>query len=97
MAWLQVSSVTGHNYDLLHTFLNLLPANHDDGGNPEAPLEMPIHDTFSVPGCGTVISGNVFDGKVEVDGKYMLGPNCFGDFEEAHARVWCFECLKLDL
>jgi len=78
----QVSSVTGHNYPALRNFLNLLPVRDNLERDSSAPMEMHIDDIFSVPGVGTVVAGNMLGGMAEAGGNYLIGPNCFGEWEE---------------
>ncbi|KNC50332.1 GTP-binding protein 1 [Thecamonas trahens ATCC 50062] len=76
-----VSNVTGENLDLLRAFINLLPARTEWSQLTEAPAEVCIDDTFSVPGVGCVVSGTVLSGGVTAGDSLLLGPNAFGAFE----------------
>ncbi|KAH8724071.1 P-loop containing nucleoside triphosphate hydrolase protein [Phaeosphaeriaceae sp. PMI808] len=69
----QVSNVTGHNLDLVRTFLNILP--HHGNYDSSAPLEFHVNDTFSVPFVGTVVSGVVKSGVIHA-GDTILVPGC---------------------
>eukprot|EP01119_Soliformovum_irregulare_P010658 TRINITY_DN2629_c0_g1_i2.p1 TRINITY_DN2629_c0_g1~~TRINITY_DN2629_c0_g1_i2.p1 ORF type:complete len:616 (+),score=190.10 TRINITY_DN2629_c0_g1_i2:176-2023(+) len=75
-----VSNVTGHNLDLLRSFLNLLPVRTDWEQLGEKPTEFHIDATWSVPGVGTVVSGTIISGKIGVNQKFLLGPDEFGKF-----------------
>jgi GTPase len=80
----QVSNVTGHNLDLVRTFLNILPHHgHYDAG---APLEFHVNDTFSVPFVGTVVSGVVKSGVVHVGDTILIGPDSLGQFTTTKVR-----------
>lgn len=74
----QVSNVTGHNLDLLKSFLNLLttrmPVTDDQ------PAEFQIDETYSVPGVGTVISGTCMQGVIRLSDTLLLGPTSLGEF-----------------
>ncbi|KAJ3078619.1 GTP-binding protein 1 [Quaeritorhiza haematococci] len=76
----QVSNVTGHNLDLLRTFLNVIHANGKLKYDINQPVEYAITDTFSVPGVGTVVSGTVMSGVVHVGDTLLLGPDSTGNF-----------------
>lgn len=83
----QVSNVTGKNLDLLRSFLNLLPSSQARF----APLqhksvEMPITDVFSVPFVGTVVSGVLVSGVVNVGDTLLLGPDSLGQFTSTAVR-----------
>jgi GTPase len=76
----QVSNVTGQGLDLLRMFINLLSPNALNKYDAEAPTEYQITDTFSVPGVGTVVSGNIVSGIVHVGDTLLLGPDSLGAF-----------------
>lgn len=82
-----VSSVTGLNYPFLRKFLNLLPVRSDVERDPSAAMEMHIDDIYSVPGVGTVVAGNVLAGTATAGAHYLLGPNCFGEWEEIGVKT----------
>lgn len=54
-----MSNVTGENLNLLKMFLNLLTTRMTGLG--DLPSEFQIDDTYSVPGVGTVVSGENLD------------------------------------
>ena len=54
----RVSSVTGEGLDNLKTFFNLLQPRIPTGKIND-PAEFTVDDVFSVPGVGTVVSGNI--------------------------------------
>ena len=76
----QVSNVTGENLDLVKAFLNFLspstPMNFDE------PAQFQIDETFSVPGVGTVVSGTMFSGTVNVNETLLMGPDSLGEYME---------------
>ncbi|KAI9928206.1 hypothetical protein AWENTII_007905 [Aspergillus wentii] len=74
----QVSNVTGQNLDLVRTFLNILP--HRGQYNPDAPFELLINDTFSVPHVGTVVSGVAKSGVIHAGDTVLVGPDSLGQF-----------------
>ncbi|KAJ3320174.1 Short integuments 2, mitochondrial [Boothiomyces sp. JEL0866] len=76
----QVSNVTGEGLDLLRMFINLLHVNSGNKYDSKAPVEYQITDTFSVPGVGTVVSGNIISGIVHVGDTLLLGPDTLGNF-----------------
>lgn len=74
----QVSNVTGHNLDLLKSFMNLLhprTVNYDN-----EPAEFQIDDHYSVPGVGTVVSGLTMKGVIRLNDILCLGPDSTGKF-----------------
>ncbi|PYI28425.1 P-loop containing nucleoside triphosphate hydrolase protein [Aspergillus indologenus CBS 114.80] len=74
----QVSNVTGENLDLVRTFLNILP--HRGHYNVDAPFELLINDTFSVPHVGTVVSGVAKSGVIHAGDTVLVGPDSLGQF-----------------
>ncbi|PVI00887.1 hypothetical protein DM02DRAFT_718146 [Periconia macrospinosa] len=80
----QVSNVTGHNLDLVRTFLNILP--HHGNYDVNAPLEFHINDTFSVPFVGTVVSGVVKSGVIHTGDTILVGPDSLGQFTTTKVR-----------
>ena len=80
-----VSNVTGMWINFLKQFLNLLgksPSNIKDDTND---VEMHLDTTFTVPGVGTVVGGQLISGIIKVNDKLMLGPN-EGKFVEVQVR-----------
>jgi GTPase len=80
-----VSNVTGMGINFLKQFLNLLgksPSNIKDDTND---VEMHLDTTFTVPGVGTVVGGQLISGIIKVNDKLMLGPN-EGKFVEVQVR-----------
>lgn len=58
----QVSNVTGTGLDLLTMFINFLNTDSLKKYDKDSPTEFQIIETFSVPGVGTVVSGNLISG-----------------------------------
>lgn len=74
----QVSNVTGHNLDLLKSFMNLLrPSTPSD---VTAPAVFQIDETFTVPGVGCVVSGTTVQGTISSGDTLLLGPDSTGAF-----------------
>jgi GTPase len=70
-----VSNVTGVGIDNVKQFLNLLgkvPSNIKDEVKD---VVMHIDTTFTVPGVGTVVGGQLISGTIKVGDKMMVGPN----------------------
>ncbi|EPZ32511.1 Elongation factor, GTP-binding domain-containing protein, partial [Rozella allomycis CSF55] len=72
----QISNVTGAGLDLLKCFLNLLPIYQEY--HSEDPVEYQLTETYS--GVGTVISGNLQSGKIDVGQTLYFGPDEHGVF-----------------
>ena len=80
-----VSSVTGEGLDVLHVLLNKLQSRqqHKDKAGP---AEFQIDSTFTVPGVGLVVSGNLTSGTVKVGTQLLLGPDKIGNFRPVGVR-----------
>lgn len=79
-----VSNVTGQGIDYVKMFLNLLgkvPTNIKSTKD----VEYHIDTTFSVPGVGTVVGGQLISGSISVNDKLLLGPNN-GNYETVQVR-----------
>ncbi|GFP33501.1 selenocysteine-specific elongation factor, partial [Candidatus Hakubella thermalkaliphila] len=61
-----VSSRTGENVDVLIGLLDELSAVRSDK-EIDPPLRMPIDRVFSLSGIGTVVTGTLWSGTIEVD------------------------------
>lgn len=71
----QVSNVSGDGINNLRSFLNLYtkrPSNTDLTINK---VELHVDQTFQVQGVGTVIGGQLVNGKIKVGDKLIVGPN----------------------
>jgi GTPase len=70
-----VSNVTGEGISRLRSFLNFYtkkPKNADQLANK---VEMHVDQTFQVAGFGTVIGGQLVQGRIRVGDKLIVGPN----------------------
>ncbi|HEX8806902.1 MAG TPA: selenocysteine-specific translation elongation factor [Candidatus Aquilonibacter sp.] len=68
-----VSTVTGVNLDLLRLFvqqqLTSLPAR-----NPDAPVYLPVDRVFTLPGRGTIVTGTLMQGRINVGDTLAVQP-----------------------
>ncbi|KYQ88647.1 GTP-binding protein 1 [Tieghemostelium lacteum] len=76
----QVSNVTGENLDLLRSFLNLLPSKKEWDSVIDKPAQLDIDSTWTVTGAGTVVSGTVMKGVININDNLLLGPDDSGNF-----------------
>jgi len=70
-----VSNVTGEGIPILRNFLNLYskrPKNSEQNLNK---VELHIDQTFQVTGVGTVVGGQLVQGKIRLGDKLIVGPN----------------------
>ena len=79
-----VSNVTGHGIDNVKMFLNLLGKSHTNVTSVED-VEYHIDTTFSVPGVGTVVGGQLISGTIKVGDKLLIGPNN-GKYDQVQVR-----------
>lgn len=82
----QISNVTGHNLNLLRSFLNILPQANAAKFSPNAPFKFQLQDVFSVPFVGCVVSGVVLSGMVKVGDNLIIGPDTLGQFTSTSVR-----------
>ncbi|MCO5555722.1 hypothetical protein L7F22_009267 [Adiantum nelumboides] len=82
----QISNVTGHNLNLLRSFLNILPQANAAKFSPNAPFKFQLQDVFSVPFVGCVVSGVVLSGTVKVGDNLIIGPDTLGQFTSTTVR-----------
>lgn len=80
-----VSNVTGVGIDFVKQFLNLLGKAPSNIKGEVTDVEMHIDTTFSVPGIGTVVGGQLISGSIKVGDKLRLGPND-GKFVDVQVR-----------
>lgn len=80
----QVSNVTGASLDLVRAFLNMLP--YHGRYSADAPFELHVNDTFSVPFVGTVVSGIVKAGVAHEGDAVLIGPDSLGQFAATAIR-----------
>lgn len=88
-----VSNVSGQGIDLVKKFLNLVKKKNLNSNNSNL-VEYHVDTTFSVPGVGTVIGGQLISGSVNVGDKLFLGPNN-GKYEQILVRS--IHCKKVPL
>jgi len=69
-----VSNTTGQGIGFLKQFLNLSSKNPKNAKPLSNEVEMHIDTTFSVPGVGTVVGGQLLSGKIKVGDKLLMGP-----------------------
>jgi len=81
-----VSNTTGEGLDMLKTFLNILPPRLRWDEKLNEPFKMYVEEKFNVKGVGTVVSGLVLQGEVEVDDYLQLGPFRDGSFRLVRVR-----------
>lgn len=82
-----VSNVTGHNLDLLKSFLNLLQSSRSWEEASELEPEFHIDQTFQVPGIGLVLSGTMYSGSVQQGDELRLGPMGDGNFKSVIVKT----------
>ena len=73
-----VSSVSGTNIDWLRKFIYLLKSRtaiNPAIGKCDAPVELDIHERFTVTGAGLVVSGTLRAGTVRVGQVLLCGPD----------------------
>lgn len=71
----QISNVTGEGIPMLRNFINLhtkRPKSIDQNINK---VEMHVDQTFQVQGVGTVVGGQLVQGKIKLGDKLIIGPN----------------------
>ena len=76
-----VSNVTGEGIDFLKLFLNILPTRCIVAIKESTdPVEYEITESFSVPGVGCVVSGQLLTGSVKLGDNLLIGPDKNGIF-----------------
>lgn len=83
----KVSNVNGNGLDILLKFLSLLPVNEKWLKLEKEKTLITIDETYSVPGIGTVIGGNIVSGSIKVGNKVMIGPFSDGEFRESGIKT----------
>lgn len=86
-----VSNVTGEGIDKLRYFLNLIPAKNNIPKSDK--VQIVIESTFSVPGVGTVIGGNLITGIVNVGDTLYIGPDNNGKYDSVSVKS--IHCKKV--
>jgi GTPase len=88
-----VSNVTGLNIDLLKLYLNLLPIKIRKREDlKKSSIRYYVNDTFTVKGVGTVVSGLLKYGEINVDQEIFIGPFSNGKFKKT--TIKSIECKK---
>jgi GTPase len=88
-----VSNISGKNIDLLKKFMNLLPTTRKWEDTYPLPLEMQIDTTWYVNGFGTVVSGTIMKGTINVSDSVLMGPTTNGQFVPvAFKSLYCKDC-----
>ena len=88
-----ISSVSGVGIDNLKMFFNLLTKiTSNIKETPE--VEYHIDTTFTVPGVGTVVGGQLISGTINTGDKLLLGPN-EGKYSTVHVRS--IHCKRVSL
>ncbi len=90
-----ISSVTGENLSLLRKFINLLPMRRNWESLKDKPAEFLIDQTFYVSGVGTVVSGIVYQGVINVNDVLMLGPDSNGQFRPT--QIKSMHCKRVNV
>lgn len=68
-----ISNVTGEGIGNIRQFLNVLPCKKPKLVTDK--VQYIVDSTFSVPGVGTVVGGQLMSGKINVGDSLFLGPN----------------------
>jgi len=70
-----ISNITGENYDKVFQYLNTLePKKVDDKKLENNNVEFMINDTYEISEIGTVVSGILLNGIININGSYLIGP-----------------------
>jgi len=70
-----ISNVTGENIDILKSFLQKIGKNIEIAKTENSPSnDFMINDVAMIPDIGTVVSGILNNGKINVDDKLLVGP-----------------------
>jgi GTPase len=70
-----VSNVSGEGIENLRTFLNLYTKRPNNIDTTVNKVELHVDQTFQVSGVGTVIGGQLVQGRIKVGDKLLIGPN----------------------
>jgi GTPase len=92
----EISNVTGENINNLRKFLNLLPHKKNLEIKQNEHIEYIIDEKFTVPGVGTVISGQLLKGKVKKNDFVMIGPDGNGNFKKTQIKSIHFKQIFVD-
>jgi len=89
---IHTSNVTGQGLDLLTHFLNLVPVTPKE--NESKSVECHIETTWTVPGIGTVVGGQLVSGTISVGDNLFLGPNSDG---YRTVKIRSIQCKRVPL
>jgi GTPase len=92
----EISNVTGENIDSLRKFLNLLPTKKNYEIQVNEHVEFIIDEKFTVPGAGTVVSGQLLQGKVRKNDVVMIGPDGNGNFKKTQIKSIHFKQILVE-
>jgi GTPase len=70
-----ISNVTGEGIPLLRNFLNFYGKRPKSSEQLVNKVEMHVDQTFQVAGVGTVLGGQLVQGKIRIGDKLIVGPN----------------------
>lgn len=80
---ISTSAVTLEGYDLLNKLLLFLPERKKD---VDKPFLMFIDRVYNITGVGTVVSGTIKQGRLQVGTELILGPDSAGRFRKVKAK-----------
>lgn len=89
---IHTSNVTGYGLDILTQFLNLVPVTPRKEDNKI--VEFHIETTWSVPGVGTVVGGQLVSGSITAGHKFLIGPYTDGYHE---VKIRSIQCKRVPL
>jgi GTPase len=89
---IHTSNVTGQGLDMLKYFLNLVPVTPKKVESKM--VEFHVETTWSVPGVGTVVGGQLVSGTISVGDKLLLGPDVGG---YRSVKIRSIQCKRVPL
>jgi GTPase len=92
----EISNVTGENINNLRKFLNLLPKKKHNEMKQNDNIEFIIDEKFTVTGVGTVVSGQLLNGKVRKNDFVMIGPDGNGNFKKTQIKSIHFKQILVE-
>lgn len=95
--YLKISSKTGEGLDNLRSFINLLPPRRPTGVSDDPDdAEFSVLNTYWVHGVGTIVHGNLLNGRINTGQKLWLGPDSTGNFRKVHVKSIHFKRNLVD-
>src|SRR3990167_804725 len=76
----QISSVTGHNLDLIRNFFYLLPTTQHWESFSLKPVVFYVDNLYEIPNVGLVVSGSLASGTISLNDELLFGPDKHGSF-----------------